>query len=202
MDITEYINSGILDLYVLGLTSDEENLQITALARSNSMIADEIDKLSEQLLQISGAAVDAVNPTVEPMVLAVINYTQRLQSGEAHWIAPELSASSTPQEFSSWTGRTDFTLPPHEPPVHIRIMSHTPEATTAVVWLKHGSPAEKHDDQYERFLVLEGTCDIKIDGAVHSLSPGDFLQIPLHLSHEVEVTSANYCKVILQRAAA
>jgi mannose-6-phosphate isomerase-like protein (cupin superfamily) len=64
------------------------------------------------------------------------------------------------------------------------------------------SPAEIHHDEYERFLIVEGTCDITIEKKVHHLKSGDFLAIPLFANHTVKVTSNIPCKAILQRVAA
>jgi mannose-6-phosphate isomerase-like protein (cupin superfamily) len=74
--------------------------------------------------------------------------------------------------------------------------------TTAVVWLEHGAPPETHTNELEKFLIVEGTCNIIVDGRDHHLKPGDLFNIPLHLSHTVLVTSSITCKIILQRVAA
>ncbi len=59
-----------------------------------------------------------------------------------------------------------------------------------------------HTHELEKFLILEGTCDITIEDEVYSLKAGDFLSIPLYNKHDVKVTSLNPCKAILQRIAA
>ena len=64
------------------------------------------------------------------------------------------------------------------------------------------APQEVHDNEYKKFLIVEGTCDIVIGENAHSLVPGDVLEIPLHTTHFGRVTSSMPCKVILQRIAA
>ena len=86
--------------------------------------------------------------------------------------------------------------------MYAKIISSTSNETTAIVWLKEAAPAEVHTDTYEKFLVVEGSCTISIEDTIHRLVPGDFLSIPLHVSHVVTVTSTEYCKIILQRVAA
>ena len=61
---------------------------------------------------------------------------------------------------------------------------------------------EVHHDEYEKFLIVEGTCTITIGDEVHNLVPGNFLSIPLYKNHTVTVTSLIPCKIILQRIAA
>ena len=86
--------------------------------------------------------------------------------------------------------------------VYAKLISFSPEVTTAIVWLKDMAPQEVHHTEYERFLIIEGSCDITIGEDIHSLSYGDFLEIPLHVTHSVKVTSIVTCKVLLQRMAA
>jgi len=86
--------------------------------------------------------------------------------------------------------------------VFARIIGYTEKAITAIVWLKEMAPQEVHDDEHERFLILEGTCDIVVGNNIHQLVPGDYFAIPLHSNHHIKVTSSIPCKVILQRVAA
>jgi mannose-6-phosphate isomerase-like protein (cupin superfamily) len=198
-----YINSGILDLYVMGLTSEEENKEITRLSALHPEIAREIDEITEAAITIAEENAPAeMNSTIEPMVLAVINYTTRLQSGEQPVSAPLLSEKSKASDFSAWLSRPDFTMPSDLQDIHVRLIAAEPAMTTGVVWIRNSSPWEKHDNEFERFLILEGSCDITIGENVHSLVPGDYLSIPLHVAHMVKVTSPEPCKVILQRVAA
>jgi mannose-6-phosphate isomerase-like protein (cupin superfamily) len=73
---------------------------------------------------------------------------------------------------------------------------------TAITWIKDFTPPEIHINQIEKFLIVRGTCEIVIGEKTHQLVPGDFLSIPLFISHHVKVTSMEPCLVILQRTAA
>ncbi len=150
------------------------------------------------------ALANAVQPhaTVKPLLLATIDYMQRLGSGEAPANPAILNESSAASDFAEWISRSDFQNPENVEDIHVKLIAATPQATTAIVWIKYMAPDEVHHDEHEKFLILEGTCDIIVDGKVHSLVPGDFFQIPLHSDHRVEVTSSIPCKVVLQRVAA
>ena len=200
-NINEYIDSGILEKYVLGFTTKEENAEIEKLSNEHEVIRTEIDEISEALLHYAQKNV-SVNPTIKPMVMAVIDYTERLAKGEAPGFPPVLNEETKISDFSQWLERKDMVLPDDFTDFHASIIGMDPKKTTAITWLKYGSPPETHTDEYEKFLILEGTCDIKIDGNVFSLVPGDYLAIPLHVTHDVMVTSSIPCKVILQRIAA
>jgi nitrogen regulatory protein PII-like uncharacterized protein len=44
-NIKDYIESGILELYVLGITTKEENVEIVQLALSNFQVREEIENI-------------------------------------------------------------------------------------------------------------------------------------------------------------
>ena len=53
MDIAEYINSGILELYVFGSLSEEETEDVAAIAAKNSDIQDEILSIEKAVVSLS-----------------------------------------------------------------------------------------------------------------------------------------------------
>ena len=55
MESREYIDSGILELYVYGLLSESENLVIAKLAKENNEIYDEIQSIEKSVLNLSSS---------------------------------------------------------------------------------------------------------------------------------------------------
>lgn len=200
--IENYINSGILELYVLGMTTDEETIEITKLAEKHPEIKNEIIAIEYALQVISEENVPEISPAAKEMVMATIDYTERLQNGEEMAFPPMLNKNSTIDDFLPWTSRPNMQAPDEYETIHAKIIAATPQAKTLIVWLKHGAPVEEHNNEYEHFLILEGTCNITIGEEVHELEAGDYLSIPLYINHSVKVTSNIPCKVILQRVAA
>ena len=200
--IQNYINSGILELYVLGMTTDEENIEITKFAEENIQIKEEIDAISKALQITSEAFAPEISPASKAMVMATIDYTERLKNGEEYTIAPLLNKNSTVADFQTWINRPNMQVSEDYETIDAKIISASEEATTLIVWLKHGAPIEVHDKEYEHFLIVEGTCTITIGEEAHNLVAGNYLSIPLFIGHSVAVTSDNACKIILQRVAA
>jgi anti-sigma factor RsiW len=52
METKEYINSGILELYVYGLLSDTENEEVTTMANTHSEIKDEIIAIEKAIVSL------------------------------------------------------------------------------------------------------------------------------------------------------
>lgn len=201
-NIDKYLESGMVESYVLGLTTDEERIEVERLAEAHEEIRSAIENFSEKLELNSQA--NAISPpaTVKPMLMASFDYMNRLQTGEPITFPPLLNESSTIDDYSAWLNRPDLVLSGDFENIEAKIIGHTPQVTTAIVWIKEMAPSEVHDDEYERFLIVEGTCNIMIGQQVYQLVPGDFLSIPLYVQHYVTVTSSFPCKVILQRIAA
>ncbi|MES2430964.1 MAG: cupin domain-containing protein [Bacteroidota bacterium] len=197
----EYIESGILELYVLGMTNADESKEVEIRVAADTVIKEELNAICNSLETY--AMLNAVEPglLMKPFLLATIDYTERLKSGEPAAAPPMLNKNSAIEDYSTWLNRNDMKNTGTDD-FFAKIIGYTPEAITAIVWLKDYAPHEVHDDEYEKFLIVEGTCNIIVEDEVNQLSPGDYFAIPLHKKHMVKVTSSFPCKVILQRVAA
>ncbi len=202
MNKDEYIKSGILEMYVLGKTTNEENAEIAKLSSIYPEIKKEIDEITASFIAYSESTVQEINPTIKPMVMAIIDYTERLKGGEKPTFPAILNEHSKIGDYAEWINREDMVLPDYFNDYYVKIIGYNATSTTAITWIRDTTPYEIHTDEHEKFLILEGTCDIICDSKTYSLVPGNYLSIPLHEGHVVKVTSLTPCKVILQRVAA
>ncbi len=202
MDIKEYIASGVLEQYVLGTINGEELLKVEQMAATYPEIKEEILSISYVFEKL--AIENAITPdeTIKPFIMATIDFMERMESGEQPSFPPMLNEASGLIDFESWINRDDMVLPLDAGDLYAKIIGYTPQATTAIAWIKGNAPVETHNKEYEKFLIIEGTCDIVVEDKVYQLVAGDYFAIPLYKSHQVRVTSDIPCKVILQRIAA
>jgi mannose-6-phosphate isomerase-like protein (cupin superfamily) len=202
MNIKDFISSGILELYVLGDISEKESQEVERMAAANPEVRKEIEEISKSLEKYAKANAVAPDQTVKPFLMAIIDYMERMENGEPFSLAPALNENSKISDYAEWINRPDMIYPDDAEDLHAKILSYTPAGVTALAWIKKSAPQETHQDEYEKFLILEGTCDIIVEGKVHSLVSGDYFAIPLFKNHVVKVTSDIPCKVILERMAA
>lgn len=200
--VEQILASGLLELYVIGDLSDQDSSLVEAKLIEFPALKKELHNIELSLEQYAFANAVEPDPTLKGMTIAVANYTTRLESGEAAVNPPSLHEGSKISDFEQWLDRPNMQEPEEYDSMYGRIIGSNEEKTTLIVWLKDGAPDETHTDELEKFLIVEGTCDITIGDKVHSLKAGDFLSIPLHINHNVRVTSTTRCKVILERAAA
>jgi mannose-6-phosphate isomerase-like protein (cupin superfamily) len=202
MDIHEYIASGILEQYVLGTVRAEEALEVERMSAVHAEIRNEIEKISRAFEQFAIANAISPSPDIKPFLIATIDYMERMENGETLSHPPLLSKTSGLNDFASWLYRDDMFLPDDAGDIYAKIIGYTPQAVTAIVWIKDATPQEVHHKEYERFLIAEGTCNVIVEDEIYQLVPGDYFAIPLYKNHIVKVTSDIPCKVILQRIAA
>ncbi len=198
--VKEYIDSGIIELYLLEMTSDEENLDLKEAARNFPEIQEAIDAAAKSLEEFGKANAVAPPAPLKAFLFGTIDYMERLESGEIPTSPPALSNTSAIDDFTPWLNREDMVLPLNAEDTFVKIIGADEKLTTAIVWAKTMLPAEVHDDELESFLVVEGRCEIDIDDQTHYLNPGDFLTIPLYADHVARITSEMPCKLIVQRA--
>ncbi len=202
MTLSEIRKSELLELYILGHLNEEENLIVQKALFRFPELEEDLDEIEQTLIELSEKTGTPPAPDLGPIIMATINYTTRLENGEIPTSPPILDAHSTLADFKEWLERPDMVPPEEFEEMFVKFIAHESEKLTALVWLKNGAPDETHTDEYEKFLIAEGTCDITIGETIHHLSPGDYLAIPLHVNHRVTVTSSVPCKIILQRVAA
>lgn len=202
MNTADYIQSGILEMYVLGITTPEETKEVEEMAKKHSEVRAEIDKISKDIELYAQMHAVTPSPTIKPFLMASIDYSERIKNGEVPSFPPVLNDNSKIEDYKEWLDRKDIFKPADFTDFHAKIIGYTPQMITAIIWIGQMAPAETHDDEHEKFLILEGTCDITVENDVHHLKAGDYFAIPLHKTHMVKVTSDIPCKAILQRMAA
>lgn len=197
--IREFIESGILESYVMGLTTPDETEKVQLMAASSFEIREEIELISIALEQYGQANAITPHPAIRPFLMASIDYSERMKNGEKPTIPPLLNAGSKISDFSSWLNRPDLVPSKTFNDIEAKIIGIKSKVLTAIVWVKDLVPQEVHRDEIESFLIVEGTCDLFIEGKVYSFVPGDFFTIAPHQNHYARVTSTIPCKVIVQR---
>jgi len=202
IDISTYIESGILELYVLGNLTEYEIVEVQLLAATHPLIAQEIFDIEQSLEKYALSQPLQPDVMVKPTIFSTIDFIDRITKGEPASFPPLLHEGSKISDYAEWLNRDDMQFPDDFVDFHGKIIAHNEIASTLIVWLKDGTPAETHTNELERFLIIEGTCTIIIDKDEFCLKAGDVMSIPLYKSHFVKVTSLFPCKVILQRAAA
>jgi mannose-6-phosphate isomerase-like protein (cupin superfamily) len=196
------IESGILELYLLGEVSGAERAEVERMAQEFQEVRQELFALEVALEKYALSEARTVDPTIKPFLMATVKYMERMGAGEKESFPAKLHSGSKIDDYRWWLDRPDLGLNEPLDEIDAHIIGSSEGRTTAIVWIKNGAPPEVHKRELETFLIVEGTCNIVVDGKDNHLKPGDVFSIPLHLSHYVIITSDVACKLILERCAA
>jgi mannose-6-phosphate isomerase-like protein (cupin superfamily) len=202
MEKEHLLSSGLLELYVLGDTDPQETTLVEEMLLLYPEIQEELNAIELALEELAMANAIIPDPIIKPFLLATLDLMVRVGAGETLIAPPILGNDSRIEDYLPWIEREDMKVPQEFDEVYAKILNHDHQGITAIAWIKTMAPQEVHNHEYEKFLILEGSCSIHIEDAVYDLVPGDYLEIPLHKKHHVLVTSSTACKVILQRIAA
>lgn len=197
--LSAFLESGLLELYILGACTEEERRQVQRMADENPEVCRELEVMEQAMEHFARTHALEPNNLIKPIVVSTIDYLERMKQGELPSSPPLLSSTTLASDFASWLNRPDMVLPADAGNIHAKIIGYTPKATTAIIWIRHFTDPEVHHDEQESFLILEGTCHCTVGEIVYTLGPGDYFKVPLHQPHHVRVTSAEPCKAILQR---
>lgn len=69
-------------------------------------------------------------------------------------------------------------------------------STSFVIWIKESVKAHRHKEHTENIYILEGEGEMKINGQILKIKPGDFVNIPENVVHSVKVSSPFPMKVL------
>jgi hypothetical protein len=70
-----------------------------------------------------------------------------MKNGEPVTEPPFLNENSAVADYAAWLNRSDM-IPRDDEDVYAKIIGYTPQAITAIVWLKDYAPQEVHDHEF------------------------------------------------------
>lgn len=188
----------LIEEYVLGLLSPEESIGFEAQMAEDPTLRAEVEEYQEVW------EITALENEVAPVPALKANIFKQIDalSSEERDSPPLLNPGSQASDYQFWLDQEGMVPPDEYEHLHFIPIAQTEEGVSAIVWIKDMVPEEVHTDSIERFLVLEGSCEISFGGQTYALQAGDYLAVPLHHPHTVRVTSQIVCKLIVQRHAA
>src|SRR5436190_1674377 len=133
--IQEYIDSGILQAYILGIATPEEERNVEAMSNRHAAVRNAIEAFEYDLEKYAMANAVTPDPTIKPFLFATIDYTERIEKGETPSHPGMLQEGSRIEDYEEWLQRADMQLPDDFKDFHAKIINHTPGALTAIVWI-------------------------------------------------------------------
>ncbi len=196
LNIDKYIESGVIEAYCLGTLSDAETVSFLRYCKEYSAVQAALDEAEAALEMFAVHYSVTPSPTIKAKLFSVFDNLDQEKNIDLQ-APPQISQYADPQLWKA--ALTEIHAPDEYEGLHLHPLWEAGNVIMLVAFLKDVLPNETHDDMKESFMILEGTCICYVGDEVIYLTPGDYLEIPLHVEHNIVVTSKTPVKAILQR---
>jgi mannose-6-phosphate isomerase-like protein (cupin superfamily) len=191
MQLQDYINSGILEQYCLGLLTPGELEAVLVM----STVYPEVKKdLTEIELAIERmASINAITPKAalkQQIINLIITNDQAIT-------LDNLPATNKYSNYQTWLNAVEHLIP-NEPfdDFFACPLQHNDKIEQTLIVTKLGVPEESHGDVIESFFILKGQCVCTVGNHTYTLGAGDFLEIPLHTEHDVKLLTPHVIAIL------
>jgi mannose-6-phosphate isomerase-like protein (cupin superfamily) len=185
MNIGDYINSGALEAYCLGLLSEEEEAYLIQMSMLYPEVKAELTAI--EITMEKTAAMEAVNPApyIRQNLLRVLGFAD-----ESAINLNDLPVIRGQVPHRPWLDALAHLIPDEPAEDFIcHVLRDDKIAQQMLVISKTDVPEEEHGDFLESFFILQGRCECTIGDQFYALGEGDFIEIPLHTPHDIRLTT-------------
>jgi mannose-6-phosphate isomerase-like protein (cupin superfamily) len=196
MNLKEYISSGIIEDYCLGLLNDQESKGVLQRAQMYSEVKQAIDEFKQSLEEYSFDTSATPPSHLKESTLALLQNLNLEEEKNIHQ-TPLLNKYS---DHKNWLHIVEPVLPSSlDKKMFVREIRNDDKVSQTVIWTHIDYPDEVHEDVQECFIILRGKCRCYIEDHVVELEAGGFLEIPMYAHHNVEVLGNDPVLAVVQR---
>ncbi|MFC3563175.1 cupin domain-containing protein [Pedobacter jamesrossensis] len=186
MNLLNFLSSGLLELYISGKLSKADRLLVEEMTIRYEEVANERMRL--ELLFGNETKVQSQRPS-ESFDNRMMSFFSDLEK-EKVMKGDDIPLISPFSNAEDWLRLVEGFIPEEAPETQFIYPLHQSEKRTQLLVVSAIDIDEEiHDELSESFLILKGSCVCSIEDAIFEMKAGDFMQIPLHKTHQVKLTS-------------
>lgn len=193
MKVQEYINSGNLEQYCFDMFNPERQQEISRLTLLHPEIKQELNEIETAIERLAGMHAITPNTDLKHRILGALGFPTEEILDINH-----LPPTDKYADYNQWLKAVEHLIPtePFED-FFMHVLQQDEQIAQMLVVTKLDVPEEIHEEVAESFFILKGQCACKVGDEVFILNAGDYLDIPLHLEHDIKILSP-YVIAILQ----
>jgi mannose-6-phosphate isomerase-like protein (cupin superfamily) len=197
MDIKQYIESGILEEYCMGLLSNADEAFVIQLSLLYPEVKQELTEIEQVLYKLAGNNAVIPDPALKTKILSALTYSDYPLDINNLPVVDQYS------DYQAWLQAVEHLIPqePHDDFI-MKVVREDDKVAQMFVVTRHDVPVETHDDRIESFFILKGECRCTVGSEIFTLTPGDFLEIPLYTEHDIKILSPKVVAILQHRAMA
>lgn len=200
METKSLISSGIIELYCMGIASDDDKILVEQAAAKSKEVRDEIAAVSNALFMYSTMA--GKKPRVE-LKKIIMDAIHAEQDAKTISFPPRITINSTVVEWLKYITENNITQPSPGADIQLLDLPGNENQVTYIAWAKKGVAVEEsHPDEDEYLFMLIGRCSVTINGVRNNYKAGDVIFIPKNSVHRAEALSDEPMLLVGQRLAA
>jgi len=190
--LESYIQSGILELYVLDLLDEPERLSVQKMIILYPKLREEIANIESALEAHAKEA--AVEPSLG--LRAKIEQTIANMASQHKNESEELLVSEK-SDLQQWLNLVERRFPEALTADNFcELWREGKGLKQVLVVSSFDIPDETHGDVYESFFILKGRCKCTVGSESFYREAGGYIGIPLNEHHEVEVIEAPVMAIV------
>ncbi len=194
MNVQDYIASGILEEYCLGLLSADEQAVVLKICQLYPDVKKELTAIEIAMETMAANRAIAPENDLKQKILTSLGFPDPVIKLDIN----NLPATHPYSNHRSWLKTLQHLIPP-EPTADFfcHVLQQNESIAQMLIITKNDVPEETHNTFTESFFILKGECKCMIGENIFKLGPGDFLEIPLNEPHDIKILSP-YVVAILQ----
>jgi mannose-6-phosphate isomerase-like protein (cupin superfamily) len=184
MDLNAYINSGTLEQYCFELFNPGLSQEVARMRSAHPEVKQELNAIEMVIEKLAESQAIIPDAHLRDRVFASLDF-----AGEDIDLG-HLPPTSKYSNYLSWLKAVEHLLPaqPFED-FFMEVLRHDEHIAQMLVVTKLDVPEEIHETTAESFFILKGTCECTVGSQVFTLNAGDYLDIPLHVNHDIKIIS-------------
>ncbi len=198
MNIQAYIESGILEMYALDLLDPIEKEDVELMVSFFPALKKELESIQHALEMYAASRAVQPRPYVRDKIKDLISNLEK----EAEMDPGNLPFINSYSDHNQWLNLVKDSIPlkPEGDTPFMKVLQQSDKILQLVLVSATDFEDEVHDNEYESFLILKGRCKCTVGEKVRFMDEGEFMAIPLHEHHSVELLTETVV-AILQRVA-
>jgi len=194
MDIHRFIESGILEEYCMNLLSTEDAAFVIQMSLLYPEVKQELERIELAFEKLSAEEAINPNPELKNKILSALIYSDYPLD------INNLPVVNKYSNAEDWLKAFAHLIPAEQPEgIFIEVVRYDDKVAQMFVVACQDVPKEVHTDKLESFFILEGQCRCTVGEEVIMLNAGDFLEIPLHTEHDIEMLTPRVVAVLQHR---
>ena len=195
MDIQQYIDSGILQEYCMGVISEDGRKEVEINCEQYPEVKAELRSIALSLQRYAETYAKWPGETLQEKIWQTLENLNKEKKMEAN----DLPLINKFTNYKQWLHMVSSMIPEGLPEERIcKVLRKDDDVMQLLLVSATDFEEELHEDLHESFIILEGRCECYVGDQAFQLEAGGFTQIPLHVAHDVKLLTPRVV-AILQR---